>query len=74
MILTEIITGKMEKYNYNSKKWVQVMELNNSNVIRADSQRQCTNDDCFQIGGCFSATLNLIVENRKKKAWQTAKA
>lgn len=62
LVLNEIITGTLKKYNYNSKTWVQVMELNNSNVDRADSQRQCTNDDCFQIGGCFSATMNITLK------------
>ena len=62
MILTEIISGTLEKYDYSSNSWVQVMTISNANVIRADSQRQCTNDDSFMIGGCFSATLNITLE------------
>jgi hypothetical protein len=62
VILSEIISGSIEKYDYSSGLWVQVLELNNSNVVRADAQRQCTNDDCFQIGGCFSATMNIVVK------------
>lgn len=61
MILTEIISGTMEKYDFTSKTWVQLMTLDNSNVVQADAQRQCTNDDCFGIGGVFSATMNLVV-------------
>lgn len=61
MILTEILTGKLEKYDFASGKWVQLMALNNANVIRADAQRQCTNDDRFMIGGVFAATMNIVV-------------
>ena len=62
MILTEIITGALEKYDYSSHTWVQILTLSNSNVISANSQRQCTNDDSFMIGGCFSATLNITLK------------
>lgn len=62
MILTEIISGRLEKYNYSSNSWVQIMELNNSNVYSAGGQRQCTNDDTFTIGGCFSATMNITLK------------
>lgn len=62
MILTEIITGALEKYDYSSHTWVQILTLSNSNVISANSQRQCTNDDSFMIGGCFSATMNITLK------------
>jgi len=62
MILTEIISGRMEKYNFATNTWETFLTLDNSNVVSANSQRQCTNDDCFNIGGVFSATLNLVVK------------
>lgn len=62
MILGEVVSGTLEKYDYANHEWVSILTLDNSNVISASSQRQCTNDDSFMIGGCFSATLSIMLK------------
>lgn len=62
MILTETVSGRIEKYDYTQETWVSILTLSNANVISASSLRQCTDDNSFTIGGVYAASLRITVQ------------